>query len=262
VARVRRQPVDPAIGGPPASRPAGGAGRAGWASGAVVEGELAPIEQAGSAVGLETLAPARRAVLERLKHVGEDDAESIAGSLGVTVGAVRQLLVSLEGEGLIAHRDESSGPGRPRRRYCLTPRAEALWPKRYGQLANQLLNFVENSAPVLVEQAFEARGDERVRRAQGRLAGKSLEAQVAELATILSEDGYMAEWRREPDGSWMIVEHNCAILDVAVRYQVACRSELSFIREVLPAAVVERVQHVVSGGHFCAYLVTAAPSAR
>ncbi len=226
----------------------------------VFEDEAAPVERAGSAVGLEALAPPRRSLLEHLKRVGEDDAEDIAGALGVTVGAVRQLLASLEREGLIAHRDEKSGPGRPRRHYCLTPRAEAFWPKRYGQLANQLLSFVEDSSPALVEEAFEARRRDRVRRAEGRMEGKTLDEQVTELAAILSEDGYMAEGRRDPDGSWVIVEHNCAILDVAVRYRLACRTELSFIDEVLPTARVERIQHIVSGGHVCAYRITDARS--
>ena len=194
------------------------------------------------------MAPARRAVLERIKQVGEDGAEAIADTLAVTVGAVRQLLVSLERDGLIAHRDERAGPGRPRRRYCLTPRAEALWPKRYGQLANQLLSFVADNDPRMVEQAFEARRRRRVLAAQSRLKARPFAGQVAGLAAILSEDGYMAEWQKNPDGSFLIVEHNCAILDVAVRYRVACRTELSFISEVLAAAEVERVQHLVVRG--------------
>jgi len=218
--------------------------------------EAAPVERAGSEVGLKALAPPRRAVLEHLKHVGEDNAESIAAALVVTVGAVRQLLAALEREGLIAHRDERSGPGRPRRHYCLTSRAEALWPKRYGQLANQLFSFVEDNAPTMLEEAFEARRKDRVARAQSRLAGKSLDSQVAELAEILSADGYMAEWKKDRDGAWTTIEHNCAILDVATRYALACRSELSFIREVLSTAIVERVQHIVSGGHVCAYRIT------
>ena len=58
-----------------------------------------------------------------------------------------------------------------------------------------------------------------------------------------------------PDGSWRIVEHNCAILEVAERYGQACGAELAFIRTVLPAAVVERTDHLLSGAHVCAYEV-------
>jgi predicted ArsR family transcriptional regulator len=52
-----------------------------------------------------------------------------------------------------------------------------------------------------------------------------------------------------------IVEHNCAILAVALRYGTACGTELSFIREVLAPADVERVAHMMAGSHTCAYEV-------
>ena len=148
MARVRRQPPDPAVTGAPSE--------------AV---ELAPTEQAGLAVGLDNLPPGRRAVLSTLKTRGEASADEVATTLGVTVGAVRQHLAPLEEQGLVAHRDERPGPGRPRRRYCLTPAAESLWPKRYGQLANQLLTFIDGADPTLVELAFEHRRRERVARA-------------------------------------------------------------------------------------------------
>ena len=47
-----------------------------------------------------------------------------------------------------------------------------------------------------------------------------------------------AEAVPQDDGSFHIVEHNCAILAVATRYGAACGTELEFIREVLPGARV------------------------
>ena len=79
---------------------------------------------------------------------------------------------------------------------------------------------------------------------------------IDELDRTLSE---LSGWRSntvavtEPDGTLRIVEHNCAILNVALRYGQACGTELSFIREVLPGADVERVQHLLDGSHVCAY---------
>jgi DeoR family suf operon transcriptional repressor len=88
------------------------------------------------------------------------------------------------------------------------------------------------------------------------MAGLELPGRVAELTRILDEDGYLAEWTAMDDGSYRIVEHNCAILHVAARYGLACTSELDFIRAVLPGATVERVTHIVSGARHCAYAVT------
>jgi len=210
-------------------------------------------EVAGASVALDAMPPGRRAVLSTLKSRGEATAAEVADVLGVTVGAVRQLIGPLEEEGLIAHRDERPGPGRPRRRYCLTPAAETLWPKRYGELTNQLLGFIRADA---VDAAFEERRRVRVERAQARMAGLDLNKRVGVLTKILDEDGYLASCARRRDGTWEIVEHNCAILDVAQEHGVACGTELAFLQEVLPDADVVRTAHMMAGAHVCAYEIT------
>jgi predicted ArsR family transcriptional regulator len=216
--------------------------------------EMAPTEAAGQTIALAGMPGGRRAVLTRLKAWGEGTVDQLAADLGVTVGAVRQQLSPLSEEGLVAYRDERQGPGRPRRWYCLTPAAESLFPKRYGQLTNQLLGYIEEANPAAVTTAFEQRSRARQQWATARLAGRSFDEQVRELARILDEDGYLADC--EPsDGGWLIVERNCAILDVARHHRVACGSELAFLRAVLPGATVERVSHILAGGHACAYEV-------
>jgi DeoR family transcriptional regulator, suf operon transcriptional repressor len=201
-------------------------------------------------------------VVTALKAAGEASVEDVARSVGVTLSAVRQQVAALESEGLVAHRDERAGPGRPRRRYCLTPAAEALWPKRYGQLANQLLGFVERDDPDLVKRVFNRRGIDRLRNALVRMDGLSFGERVEELTRILDDDGYLAECERGPDGSWVIVERNCAILDVAARYGAACESELTFIRAAMPGASVDRIKHKMAGDFVCAYRVTPGPGSR
>jgi DeoR family suf operon transcriptional repressor len=114
---------------------------------------------------------------------------------------------------------------------------------------------MDDADPALVERLFAKRRQRRIAEAKVRLARKSLGDQVAELTRILDEDGYLASV--EPmSGGYRIVEHNCAILEVARRYGQACSSELEFIRKVLPSAKVERVQHMMAGAHVCAYEVT------
>ncbi|HXW33467.1 MAG TPA: HTH domain-containing protein [Acidimicrobiales bacterium] len=212
-------------------------------------------EAASTGVGTTAMSEGRRAVLDFVKHQGEVSADELAVAVGVTVAAVRRHLGALETEGLVSHRDERPGPGRPRRHYFLTPAAEGLWPKRYGQLTNQLLAVAEDTHPGLVDQMFDERGNQRVEHALGRLEGKSFDDRVRELSLILDEDGYLAGCEKVGPGHWRIVEHNCAILDVALRYGAACRSELSFLRRSLPDAEIERVQHMIAGAHSCSYEV-------
>lgn len=205
---------------------------------------------------LETFAPTRQALLRALKRTGEARADELAVDLGITVSAVRQHLAGLAADGLIDHRQVRRGPGRPHHLYRLSDKGDGLFPRRYGVFAAELLDELESESPVLVERLFEGRRRRRADRALARLAGKPFAERVRELASILDEDGYLAEAVPLADGRFRIVEHNCAILAVAARCGAACSTELDFIREVLPDASVERVAHILSGGHVCAYEVT------
>ena len=190
-----------------------------------------------------------------LKYAGEATADELAAELGVTVSAVRQQLEGLYTEGLVERRAEVRGRGRPAHLYQLTRAAEPLFPKAYGGLTTELLGYVADADPDLVDGIFDRRRQRRLEGAQARLAtvGDDFSARVAELARILDEDGYLAAWEQLPDGSFRIVEHNCAVLDVAERYGQACSSEIAFLRQALPEARVERVSHMIAGAHSCAY---------
>jgi DeoR family transcriptional regulator, suf operon transcriptional repressor len=198
----------------------------------------------------------RGAILRLLKRYGEARAEELAADLGMTASAVRQHLSGLVANDLVAHRSVKGGAGRPRHLFHLTPAAEALFPKAYPELTNELLAYVEEEDPALLARIFERRRDRRVDQAQARMEGRPFEERVAELARILDEDGYVAAWERLEDGSYRVSEHNCAVLAVAQRYGQTCSSEIEFIRAVLPEATVERVAHMMDGARRCAYLIT------
>lgn len=202
---------------------------------------------------LAELPPTRRALLVTLRKRGERRAEELAQELGITVSAVRQHLQSLEAADLVVHRDERSGPGRPRRSYRLGRTAEALFPKAYGALTLELLDHFSEEDPDVVRRAFERRRDARVARVERRLEGLGFAERVAELARVLDEDGYLADFEQTGDGLFRIREHNCAILAVAQRYGHACATEISFLRQVLPDAEVTRIAHIITGSHACIY---------
>ena len=202
---------------------------------------------------LSTLAPTRREILESLKKRGELTADELAEKLGLTTSGVRQHLVALTSEGLVAHRQVREGPGRPRHCYHLTAAADGLFPRAYSDLTNELLGYASDDDPELVERLFERRRRRRVEGARERLTGRDFAGKVEELAHILDEDGYLADFQAQPDGSYLITEHNCAILGVARRYGQACSSEIEFLRDALPEASIERVQHMIAGQHACSY---------
>lgn len=196
----------------------------------------------------------RRELLVVLKRLGGARADELAAALDVSVSAVRQVLAALEGEGLVTHDEMRVERGRPKHVFRLTDSGDSLFPRRYGDLTNEVLSYITERDPALFDDIFERRRRRRVDGARARLAG-SFADRVAELARILDEDGYLADFETLDDGSFRITEHNCAILDVARRYQHACSSEISFLREAMPDAQIDRVLHIVEGAHVCAYTV-------
>lgn len=202
---------------------------------------------------LQAVPTTRRAILVALKRRGTRRTQDLAAELGLTVAAVRQQLGRLESDGLVTHHPEADGRGRPTHVYELTPLADGLFPKRYGDLTTELLSYLGGSDSRQVDELFEQRRRRRLHDAQPRLDSRTLEEQVDELTAILDEDGYLADVERLDDGGWRITEHNCAILSVAQGFRQACSSELSFIQEALPGAEVRRVAHLMDGAHVCAY---------
>ncbi|HEX6311706.1 MAG TPA: ArsR family transcriptional regulator, partial [Acidimicrobiia bacterium] len=208
-----------------------------------------------------TLPAGRRSVLYAVRRRGEATAEQIAEQLRMTVSGARQHLSALARDGLVdTHERPAPAPRRGRRTlvYSVTPAADGLFPKAYGELTNELLGYVADADPAMLEQLFARRREHRIANARARLERKrTLGARVAELTRILDEDGYLATFEKQAPGRYLVVEQNCAIWAVAQRYGQACTSEIDFIRAVLPEATVERVQHMVAGERRCAYEVVA-----
>jgi DeoR family transcriptional regulator, suf operon transcriptional repressor len=204
---------------------------------------------------LQALPLTRRALLNELKKRGTSSAEDLAAKLDLTISGVRQQLTALQRDGLVAFEEIRGGPGRPRHLYRLTPAADALYPRAYAELTNELLDYVADADPELVEAIFDRRRQRRIEGARARLMGRTPPDKIAELTRILDEDGYLADCERVDDSTWLVTERNCAIFGVAMKYGQACGSEIEFIRAVLPEAAVERISHMVAGAHNCSYRV-------
>lgn len=209
---------------------------------------------------LSHLPTAWQDILRLLKRRGEARAEALAQALGMTPSGIRQHLTCLERDGLVQHREHREGPGRPRHLYALTAAADGFFPRAYAELMNELLDYASDEDADLVGRLFSRRAERRLADAQARTVGKPFAEQVAAVADLLDEDGYLAQCEERPDGSFLLTEHNCAVLGVAQRFGHACSSELEFLRGALPGAEVERESHILSGAHACAYAIRPAVS--
>ena len=90
-------------------------------------------------------ATTRRAILNLLKREGPLTAIAVARALALTPAAIRMQLVHLEEDGLLSREEsatDSRRRGGPSYVYTLTAAAEALYPKRYGDLTTELLGYL------------------------------------------------------------------------------------------------------------------------
>jgi DeoR family transcriptional regulator, suf operon transcriptional repressor len=215
---------------------------------------------AGGVVVAPPLAASRRAALFAVRRLGDASVEEVAEVLEMTVSGARQHLTALVEQGLVAAESEprvAAARGRTRLLYHVTDLGDALFPKAYAALTNELLDYLAAEEPDTIERLFAKRRQHRVDNAAARLAPlRSLRSRVDELARILDEDGYLAV-ATHGKGRHVIAEHNCAIASVARRYGQACTSELEFIRAVLPEADVRRISHMIQGDRHCGYEIVA-----
>lgn len=206
-------------------------------------------------VGLATLPHTRRQILEAIKRHGEARAEDLANELEITVSGVRQHLNSMAAAGLVAHREVKGGPGRPKFYFRLTPDGESLFPRRYGELTHEIMLFLEDEDPALLDRMLSRRVRARVARARARLKSDSFQDRLRVVVRMLDEEGYLAGFEPLDDGTYRIVEHNCAVLAVASRHPQVCSSEMSFLQALLPDAEIERTSHMLAGSPTCSYIV-------
>jgi len=218
-----------------------------------------------SSLGLENSVwsprnPAER-VLMQLKMQGEMSAAALGRRLGTSSEAARQQLLRLAEEGLVEPRSLSSGVGRPTQLWRLTAAAQSRFPDTHAALTVQLLAIVRSQLGEAALEAIIAAREAETRRAYeaATAAAADLRARVAVLARLRSEEGYMASWTEEPDGSLLLVENHCPICAAATACQGFCRAELDVFRAVLgPGAEVERQDHIVGGGRRCSYTIRVA----
>ncbi|MHC5231155.1 helix-turn-helix transcriptional regulator [Brucella sp. LJL56] len=192
-----------------------------------------------------------------LKMRGAQTAAAIGEHLGTTGEAVRQQLMRLAEEGLVAPHSVSQGVGRPAQFWDLTEAGNKRFPDTHADLTVQLLHSVRT---ILGDDALDTliahRETETRRQYQARLKDLSLDQRVKELADIRSAEGYMANAEKREDGSWLLIENHCPICAAADACQGFCRSELQLFRAVLgPDVSVDRTEHILAGARRCAYVI-------
>ena len=193
-----------------------------------------------------------------LKMHGALSATALGKSLGTTSEAARQQLQRLADEGLVEATSAAGGVGRPTQLWSLAPAAQARFPDTHAALTVQLLDIVRDHLGENVLDTIITARETDTRSAYEAAIGATtdLKSRVAALADLRSQEGYMAAWTEQPDGSMLLVENHCPICAAATACQGFCRAELDVFRSVLgPEVEVVRQEHIVSGGRRCTYAI-------
>lgn len=199
-------------------------------------------------------------ILFLLKSHGPQSAAELGEQLQMTSMGARQHLMTLEADGWVSFNDEARGRGRPVRLWHLTEQAWQRFPDSHSELTLQLIDNIQQLfGEVGMERLIAQREQQQLARYQAELTQPALADRLAALTAQRTREGYMADFRQEEDGSWLLWESHCPICAAARACRGFCRSELEMFRRLLAPAEVEREQYLLEGDHRCLYRIRPQP---
>lgn len=200
-------------------------------------------------------------IMQRLKTRGPQSVKILSKQLDMTTMGVRQHLTDLESKGLVGQtQEERQTRGRPVHLWKLSKIGHDRFPDSHSHTTIELIDVIrstlgEESLNKLIDKRSEK--IEAEYRSQLAATAPELQHQIARLAQLRTDEGYMAEVRLLPDG-WMLIENHCPICTAATSCQQFCRSELEIFQHLFEnEALVERTDHLLAGARRCAYKITA-----
>ncbi len=199
----------------------------------------------------------RDKILYLLKSRGALTAITIADELTLTSMGARQQLLKLSEGGEITSYLKSQGKGRPKRFWLLTEAGQSNFPDRHADLTLELIDSIQSIFGANgLEKLIETREQSTLQKYSHRLSSThTLHNRLQELASIRTEEGYMAEVKTTEDG-FLLLENHCPICAAAKICQGFCRSELELFQKLFEdLADIERTEHQIEGARRCAYNV-------
>lgn len=198
----------------------------------------------------------RRRILKLLKEQGKLTADELSDWLGISSVAVRRHLTKLESDELVTYEEVQRGMGRPSFVYSLGQAASSYFPRRYEELATNVLETInELYGADAVDAIFRMRSEHMIKVYRHQVSGSSLTERLDQLTELREADGYMSTWEENGDGSFTLREANCPIIHVAEGCGSACDYDQIMLEDLLEARV-ERKSHLARGDGACVYHVS------
>ena len=164
--------------------------------------------------------------------------EELAGKLDLTDNAIRAHLLTLERDGLVRQSGLRRGPRKPHFTYALTPEADALFPKAYDALLNQLIAVLKNRLnPAEIEEVLREVG----RAVAGGVPegeGADLEKRVHTAVKVLETIGGATEIEHDDD-KIVIRGHGCPLAAAVTVHPEVCHLAETLVAEIVKVPVKE-----------------------
>jgi predicted ArsR family transcriptional regulator len=197
-------------------------------------------------------ATTRGKIVSELRRRGSASAVELARSFGLSANAVRQQLVVLERDGLVAETPVRRGPTKPTYEFSLTPDADKLFPQGYDKMLTAVLREVRAQfGTPAVERIFEGLSRRAIERARSEVTAADPETKVAQLTDMLRKSGVVAEYSLI-DGGFAVHEHTCPYSDAAKENPEVCQ----IIHDVLDETIGgehSQTESLAHGGKECRF---------
>ncbi|WP_428304015.1 helix-turn-helix transcriptional regulator [Lacipirellula sp.] len=156
---------------------------------------------------------------------------------GVTATAVRQRLVRLMEQGLLAREAEVVGRGRPTHRYSLTPAGVRSGANNYDQLVQVLWNEIREIRDIEVRRGLLKRISERLAETyRNEVHGETLQERMADLARLMASQDMPFELQ-ELEQLPVLTALACPYPDLAEQDRGICAMEKMLLSSVLGESV-------------------------
>ena len=181
--------------------------------------------------------------------------EQLSQGLGITANAVRQHLMALERDGLVAKGETKASGGRPEQLYGLTAAGNELFPRHYSWFAELLLESLRSESDSdALRGRLEKMGNLVARQVENRIAEiDDVSERIKALAAIMRQLGYesgVVDWPKEKLP--VIEATNCVFHSLAQRFPEVCHFDLALMSKVVGRDIIHD-ECMARGGHVCRF---------
>lgn len=194
----------------------------------------------------------RGKIVSELRRRGSASASDLARSFGLSPNAVRQQLMVLERDGLVAETSVRRGPTKPTYEFSLTSDAERLFPHGYDKMLTAVLREVRDQfGTAAVGQVFDGLSKRAIERAKLEVTANDPEQRVAQLTEMLRKSGVVAEYSLI-EGGFALHEHTCPYSSAAKENPEVCQVIHHVIDETLGGEHTQ-TESLAHGGKECRF---------